>query len=53
MTENSKCYILYQNGEVIYMNMPLVLLQFLDRAVALYGEKDAVHCEERVLHTDN
>jgi len=30
------------------MNMPLVLPQFLDRAVALYGEKDAVHCEGRV-----
>jgi fatty-acyl-CoA synthase len=30
------------------MNIPLVLPQFLDRAVALYGEKDAVYCEGRV-----
>ncbi len=30
------------------MNVPLVLPQFLDRAVALYGDKDAVHCEGRV-----
>jgi len=30
------------------MNMPLVLPQFLDRAVALYGDKDAVYCEGRV-----
>ena len=30
------------------MNVPLVLPQFLDRAVALYGDKEAVHCEGRV-----
>jgi len=30
------------------MNVPLVLSQFLDRAVSLYGEKDAVHCEGRI-----
>jgi fatty-acyl-CoA synthase len=30
------------------MNVPLILPQFLDRAVALYGEKEAVHCEGRV-----
>ena len=30
------------------MNVPLVLPQFLDRAVALYGNKEAVHCEGRV-----
>lgn len=29
------------------MNVPLVLTQFLDRAVALYGDKEAVHCEGR------
>ena len=31
------------------MNVPLVLPQFLDRAVALYGNKEAVHCEGRVV----
>jgi fatty-acyl-CoA synthase len=30
------------------MNVPLVLPQFLDRAVALYGDKQAVYCDERV-----
>lgn len=30
------------------MNVPLVLTQFLDRAVALYGDKEAVYCDERV-----
>jgi fatty-acyl-CoA synthase len=30
------------------MNVPLVLPQFLDRAVMLYGDKEAVHCEGRV-----
>jgi fatty-acyl-CoA synthase len=30
------------------MNVPLVLPQFLDRAVALYGGKQAVYCDERV-----
>ncbi len=29
------------------MNVPLVLTQFLDRAVSLYGEKEAVYCGER------
>ena len=31
------------------MNVPLVLPQFLDRAVTLYGDKEAVHCEGRVV----
>lgn len=31
------------------MNVPLILTQFLDRAVALFGEKEAVHCEGRVI----
>ena len=31
------------------MNVPLILTQFLDRAVALYGEKEAVHCEGRIV----
>lgn len=30
------------------MNVPLVLTQFLDRAVSLYGDKEAIICEERV-----
>lgn len=30
------------------MNVPLVLPEFLDRAVALYGDKQAVYCDERV-----
>lgn len=30
------------------MNVPLVLPQFLDRAVSLYGDKQAVYCDERV-----
>ncbi|QOV12238.1 long-chain-fatty-acid--CoA ligase [Viridibacillus arvi] len=30
------------------MNVPLVLSQFLDRAVTLYGDKEAVQCEGRV-----
>ncbi|MEH7110550.1 long-chain-fatty-acid--CoA ligase, partial [Bacillus sp. JJ1764] len=30
------------------MNVPLVLPQFLDRAVALYGDKPAVYCDERI-----
>lgn len=30
------------------MNVPLVLTQFLDRAVSLYGEKKAIICEDRV-----
>nr|WP_263328581.1 long-chain-fatty-acid--CoA ligase [Neobacillus sp. Marseille-Q6967] len=30
------------------MNVPLVLTQFLDRAVALYGDKDGVYCDQRV-----
>ncbi|MCM3667429.1 long-chain-fatty-acid--CoA ligase [Mesobacillus maritimus] len=29
------------------MDVPLILTQFLDRAVALYGEKKAIICEER------
>lgn len=29
------------------MNVPLVLTQFLDRAVALYGNKTAVYCDDR------
>jgi fatty-acyl-CoA synthase len=29
------------------MNVPLVLTQFLDRAVSLYGTKKAIFCEER------
>jgi fatty-acyl-CoA synthase len=29
------------------MNVPLVLTQFLDRAVTLYGDKQAVYCDER------
>jgi fatty-acyl-CoA synthase len=31
----------------IKMNVPLVLTQFLDRAVSLYGEKTGVICEDR------
>ncbi|MFJ7935887.1 long-chain-fatty-acid--CoA ligase [Sporosarcina sp. NPDC096371] len=31
------------------MNVPLILPQFLDRAVALYSDKVAVHCEGRVV----
>ncbi|RFU62154.1 long-chain-fatty-acid--CoA ligase [Peribacillus glennii] len=34
------------------MNVPLVLPQFLDRAVSLYGEKEAVYCDERVFTYD-
>jgi fatty-acyl-CoA synthase len=30
------------------MNVPLVLTQFLDRAVSLYGTKKAIYCEDRV-----
>ena len=30
------------------MNVPLVLTQFLDRAVELYGDKKAIFCDERV-----
>lgn len=30
------------------MNIPLVLTEFLDRAVKLYGNKKAVYCDERV-----
>lgn len=30
------------------MNVPLVLSQFLDRAVALFGDKQAIFCDERV-----
>ena len=30
------------------MNVPLLLPQFLDRAVSLYGEKEAVYCEGRI-----
>ncbi|NRD79515.1 long-chain-fatty-acid--CoA ligase [Bacillus sp. BRMEA1] len=30
------------------MNVPLVLPEFLDRAVRLYGDKPAVYCDERV-----
>lgn len=30
------------------MNVPLVLTEFLDRAVELYGEKEAIYCDERV-----
>lgn len=30
------------------MNVPLVLTQFLDRAVELYGNKEALYCDERV-----
>jgi fatty-acyl-CoA synthase len=30
------------------MNVPLVLTQFLDRAVTLYGDKQAVYCDERI-----
>lgn len=30
------------------MNVPLVLTDFLDRAVSLYGEKQAIFCEGRV-----
>ena len=29
------------------MNVPLVLTQFLDRAVSLYGDKKAVYCDTR------
>jgi fatty-acyl-CoA synthase len=29
------------------MNVPLVLTHFLDRAVAQYGEKKAIYCDER------
>jgi fatty-acyl-CoA synthase len=31
------------------MNVPLLLNQFLDRAVSLYGEKKAIYSEDRVL----
>lgn len=31
------------------MNVPLILPDFLDRAVTLYGEKVAVHCEGRTV----
>ena len=30
------------------MNVPLILTDFLDRAVALYGEKKAIFTEDRV-----
>ncbi|MFS0782924.1 long-chain-fatty-acid--CoA ligase [Bacillus sp. 1P06AnD] len=30
------------------MNVPLVLTDFLDRAVALFGDKEAIYCDERV-----
>lgn len=30
------------------MNVPLVLTGFLDRAVSLYGDKEAIFCDERV-----
>lgn len=30
------------------MNVPLLLTEFLDRAVSLYGDKEAIICEERV-----
>ncbi|MDQ0217568.1 long-chain-fatty-acid--CoA ligase [Peribacillus cavernae] len=30
------------------MNVPLVLTEFLDRAVSLYGDKQAVYCDSRV-----
>lgn len=30
------------------MNVPLVLTQFLDRAVKLYGDKQAVYCDQRM-----
>ncbi|OCA86919.1 long-chain-fatty-acid--CoA ligase [Bacillus sp. FJAT-27986] len=30
------------------MNVPLILTQFLDRAVSLYGDKQAIICEDRV-----
>jgi fatty-acyl-CoA synthase len=39
-----ECYI--SKGD-IEMNVPLVLTQFLDRAVALYGEKTGVICDDR------
>ena len=29
------------------MNVPLILPEFLDRAVSLYGDKQAVFCDER------
>lgn len=29
------------------MNVPLVLTDFLDRAVALYGDKEAIFCDDR------
>lgn len=29
------------------MNVPLVLTHFLDRAVSLYGSKEAIYCDER------
>jgi fatty-acyl-CoA synthase len=31
------------------MNVPLVLTQFLDRAVSLYGDKTAMICSGRAL----
>lgn len=31
------------------MHVPLLLNHFLDRAVALYGDKEAVHCEGKVV----
>ncbi|MBS4188832.1 long-chain-fatty-acid--CoA ligase [Bacillus sp. FJAT-49705] len=30
------------------MNVPLILNQFLDRAVSLYGSKEAIYCDTRV-----
>ncbi|MDZ5470276.1 long-chain-fatty-acid--CoA ligase [Bacillus sp. 31A1R] len=30
------------------MNVPLVLTDFLDRAVSLYGTKEAIYCDDRV-----
>jgi fatty-acyl-CoA synthase len=33
---------------VFNLNVPLVLTQFLDRAVTLYGDKQAIICEDRV-----
>ena len=29
------------------MNVPLVLTHFLDRAVSLYGTKEAIYCDDR------
>jgi fatty-acyl-CoA synthase len=33
--------------EGIFVNVPLVLTHFLDRAVSLYGEKEAIICDDR------